>query len=98
MSAEEIVTPAADGVVEGDLGMEDTLRQFCFTSGAVESAVLVRSILSWWGGGHGGGGGVGGSRADGESRAGGECTPARFGTFVRPLGLPGRFAGREEMG
>ena len=42
---EEIVTPAVDGVVEGDLGMEATLRHFRFTSGAVESAVLMRSIL-----------------------------------------------------
>ena len=63
------VTPAVDGVVEGDLGMEAALRQFCFTSGAGGSAVLVRSILSWRGGGHGGGSGEGGSRTDGESIA-----------------------------
>ena len=42
---EEIVTPAADGVVKGGLRMEATLRQFCFTSGAVRSAVCVRSIF-----------------------------------------------------
>ena len=42
---EEIVAPAVGGVVDRDLGMEATLRHFCFTSGAVESAVLMRSIL-----------------------------------------------------
>ena len=57
---EEIVTPAVNGVVKGDLGMEATRRPFCFSSGAIQIAVLVRSNLSWWGVGHGGGGRVGG--------------------------------------
>ena len=65
----KIVTPAVDGVVEGDLGTEAALRQFCFTKGAGRSAVVVRSIFSWWGGGHGGGSSVGGSRTDEESMA-----------------------------
>ena len=42
---EEIVSPVVGGVVDRDLGMEATLRHFRFTSRAVKSAVLMRSIL-----------------------------------------------------
>ena len=81
---EEIITPEAYGMVKGDLGMETTIRQFCVTSGAVKSAGPGEVNLFVVGGGHGNGG-VGGSRSDGESRAKGEYTRERVGTFVRPL-------------